>query len=226
MPLPKDNLLFGFELKLTDEQRIYVNSIFDYQMTIVNARSGTGKTSLAVACSKLIGKDLIYIFAPIQEGTMGFRPGSQEEKESAYIQPLKDALIEINENPTQVIYREDSINDPKRRKEIMDNIKYGKIWVYPKSHVFARGINIRDKTVIIDEAQNFKKSELKKVLSRIHDSCKVILIGHSGQCDLDNPKDSGFEEFIEHFKNEDYVNICELTWNFRGRLAHHADQIK
>jgi phosphate starvation-inducible PhoH-like protein len=59
MPLPKNSLLFGFKSKLTDEQKIYVDSIFDNQMTIVNAQSGTGKTTLAVACAKIIGKPLV-----------------------------------------------------------------------------------------------------------------------------------------------------------------------
>lgn len=91
------------------------------------------------------------------------------------------------------------------------------------SHVFARGINIKDKVVIIDEAQNFTRGELKKVLTRIHDDCKVIMIGHDNQCDLPNPRKSGFVPCVELFKTQPYVNICELTHNFRGELATHAD---
>lgn len=216
MPLPKDNLLFGFEPKLTDEQREYINSIFDNQVTIVNAKSGTGKTTLAVACAKIIGKDLIYIFSPTEEDSLGFTPGSVQEKEMKYIQPLIDALLEIGENPSQVIYDEDN---PK-------SLKDGKVWVYAKSHVFARGINIKDKTVIIDESQNFTRGELKKVLTRIHDSCKVIMIGHDGQCDLDNPEKSGFVPYLEHFKNQSYAKVCELNKNFRGMLAQHADTLR
>lgn len=223
MPLPKDNLLFGLEPKLTDEQKEYVDAIFDYQMVIVNAKSGTGKTTLAVACARLLEKDLVYIFAPVEEHKMGYRPGSQEEKERAYISPLIDALEEIGEDPNKVIYSEEAFSDPNRRSQMMQAMKNGYIWVYPKSHVFLRGTNLKDKVVIIDEAQNFTKSELKKILTRIHDSCKVIMIGHTGQIDLENPKDSGFEEYLEHFKNEDYVKVCELTKNFRGRLAQHAD---
>jgi phosphate starvation-inducible PhoH-like protein len=215
MPLPKNNLLFGFEPKLTDEQREYVNSIFDNQMTIVNAKSGTGKTTLAVACAKLLKKDLVYIFSPCEEDALGYTPGDVEEKESKYVQPLIDALEEINEDPSKVIFR----------KENYENLKNGSVWVYPKSHVFARGTNIKKMTVIIDEAQNFTRGELKKVLTRIHDSCKVIIIGHDGQCDLDDPSKSGFVPYVEHFKDEPYVNICKLTHNFRGKLAQKADQL-
>ncbi|MFL1672468.1 PhoH family protein [Paenibacillus dendritiformis] len=213
MPLPKDNLLFGFEPKLTDEQREYVNSIFDYRFTIVNAKAGTGKTTLAVAVAKILQKPLYYIFSPVEERTMGFRPGDQREKESSYISPLKDALLEINENPDVAIYN----------PEKTELLKNEKAWVYPMSHVFARGINIRDKVVIIDEAQNFTRSELKKILTRIHDDCKVVMIGHDNQCDLPNPHKSGFVPYVEHFKTESYVRICELTYNFRGELANHAD---
>ena len=215
MPLPKNNLLFGFEQKLTDEQREYVDSIFDNQLTIVNARSGTGKTTLAVACAKIIGKPLLYIFSPVEENALGFTPGTVEEKEAKYITPLKDALLEINEDPSRVIESEENI----------DNQKNGNTWVKAMSHVFARGTNIKEKTVIIDEAQNFTKPELRKILTRIHDSCTVIVIGHIGQIDLDRPSDSGFAPYIEHFKRKDYCHVCELNWNFRGRLANDADEL-
>jgi len=227
MPLPPDNMLFGFEPKLTEEQRQYVNSIFDYQLTICNAKSGTGKTTLAIAVAKLLGKDLVYIFSPVFEEYCGYRPGTQSEKESAYIVPLKDALVEINEDPNQVIFYEDDFKDSnsKKSKNMMKALKEGKIWVYPRSHVFARGTNIKNCTVIIEESQNFRTNELCKVLTRIHDDCKVIMIGHTGQCDLKNAKNSGFEKYIEFFRDKDYVNVCELNYNFRGKLAQDADLI-
>jgi phosphate starvation-inducible protein PhoH and related proteins len=215
MPLPKDNMLFGFANKLTDEQRIYVDSIFDNQLTIVNAKSGTGKTTLAVACAKLIGRPLVYVFAPVQEKAMGYRPGKQAEKENEYYQPLVDALLKINENPSKVMYSEDN----------PDALKAGHVWVYPKSHIFARGTNMEEYTVIIDECQNFTRGELKKLLTRIHDSCNVIMIGHDGQCDLPDPKKSGFVPYINHFADEPYCKTVELTKNFRGKLAQKADDL-
>jgi phosphate starvation-inducible protein PhoH and related proteins len=216
MPLPEHNLLFGFEPKLTEEQREYVDSIFDNQMTIVNAKSGTGKTTLAVACAKIIGQPLVYVFSPVQEKAMGFRPGKQAEKEREYYQPLIDALLKINEVPARVLYDEDN----------PDALKAGHVWVYPKSHIFARGTNIEECTVIIDEAQNFTRGELKKLLTRIHDSAKVIMIGHVGQIDLPDPKKSGFAPYIEHFADEPYCKTVELSVNFRGKLAQHADELE
>ena len=208
-------MLFGYANKLTDEQKEYVDSIFDNQLTVVDARSGTGKTTLAVACAKIIGKDLLYTFSPCEEDKLGYTPGEVEQKEEKYIQPLKDALLEINENPAKVIVSEDNI----------DNVKEGNTWVEAKSHVFARGTNIKNKIVIIDEAQNFTKSDLKKLLTRIHDDCTVIMIGHQGQIDLPRLQDSGFAPYIEHFKKKDYSHTCKLSWNFRGRLANDADEL-
>lgn len=225
MPLPKDNLLFGFAPKLTNEQKDFVDSIFDNQLTIVNAKSGTGKTTLAVAVAKMIGKDLIYVFSPVEENRMGYRPGTQEEKERNYITPLMDALQAIGDNPNDAICCLDDLSVPGKAKEIKKAIEAKKMWVFPQSHVFARGINMKNKTVIIDEAQNFTKDELRKVLTRIHDDCTVILIGHTGQIDLLDKSQSGFEAYIEHFKNEDYVKVCSLNHNFRGRLAQKADSL-
>lgn len=215
MPLPKDNLLFGYTNKLTDEQKEYVDSMFDNQLTIVNAKSGTGKTTLAVAVAKVLQMDLLYVFSPVEESSLGFTPGSVEEKEEKYFQPLKDALVEINEQPDKVIATEHNF----------ENVKNGNTWVEAKSHVFARGTNIKDKFVIVDEVQNFTKPELRKLLTRIHDNCVVVLLGHVGQIDLDRPQESGFAPYIDHFRKKDYAKVCDLTWNFRGRLASDADEL-
>jgi predicted ribonuclease YlaK len=214
MPLPTNNLLFGFEPKLTDQQRAYVDSIFDNQFTIVNAKSGTGKTTLAVACAKILGKPLIYTFSPVEEGSLGFTPGSVEEKESKYIQPLLDALVEIREDPRFSIKSE---KNP-------DIINEG-AWITAKSHTFVRGTNIKESTLIIDEAQNFTRGELKKLLTRVHDTTTVIMIGHEAQIDLKDPKKSGFKPYIEHFRDEPYCNVVNLTINFRGKMAQHADEL-
>lgn len=222
MPLPENNLLFGFEPRLTAEQREYVDAIFDKQLVMVNAKAGTGKTTLAVACAKIIKKPLTYIFNPVQEASMGFRPGTQSEKESIYYQPLVDALLEINENPTQCIYNEETLaNEAMRRKVSIKRAMDG-VWCYPKSPVFLRGTNLKDMTIIIDECQNFSVQELRKILTRVHDSCKIICIGHSGQIDIPVSK-SGFVPYMEHFKDQPYCKILTLSTNFRGDLANWAD---
>lgn len=225
MPLPKSAELF-FGLPLTDEQRAYANNVFDKRMTWVDAKSGTGKTTIAVGCAKLIheqakkddpnGKPLLYVFAPVQEKALGYLPGNVEEKTAEYLQPLKDALEEIGENPAQVIFSEKLLEG---KKPNLDNV-----WVTAKPHTFARGTNIKNRVVIIDEAQNFTRGELKKLLTRIHDTCTVIIIGHRGQIDLPDPRKSGFVPYLEYFQTKHYVGIFELTKNFRGELAQDADE--
>ena len=214
MGLPKDNLLFGYAPKLTDEQRIYVDSIFDNKMTIVNAKAGTGKTTLAVAVAKLLGKPLFYTFAPVEEDALGYTPGDVEEKEAKYITPLIDALHEIREDPRLAMHRDSN-----------PDFMNAAAWVTARSHVFMRGTNIKDCTLIIDEAQNMTRGDLKKVLTRVHNSVTVIMIGHDGQNDLADPSKSGFVPYLEHFRDKDYVQVCDLTVNFRGTISQHADKL-
>lgn len=216
MPLAKNNLLFGFAPKLTDEQKHYVDSIFDKKIVFCSARSGSGKTTLAVAVAKLLNMDLAYIFSCVEEKSLGFRPGSTKEKESDYTIPLRDALLEINEDPNRAIFNEDA--DPMV-------LKKHDFWVYPMSHTFARGTNLKNKVVILDEAQNFTRGELKKILTRIHDDCHVIVIGDPNQCDLKDPSKSGFSAYLEHYRGESYVEVCELTKNFRGVISAKAEEL-
>src|SRR5690606_35964223 len=121
-PLPKYAELF-YDLELTEEQQIYVDSIFDNQMTIVNARSGTGKTTLAVGAAHILDMPLVYTFSPVEEGSIGHTPGTVEEKERKYIQPLLDALHEIDVDPRFALKSE---NNPDMINE--------KAWVEAKSH--------------------------------------------------------------------------------------------
>jgi phosphate starvation-inducible protein PhoH and related proteins len=212
-PLPESAELF-YGLELTDEQKRYVDAIFDKQIVFVNAKAGTGKTTLAVGAAKILDMPLVYTFSPVEEGAMGFSPGTVEEKERKYITPLVNALGEIREDPRFAIKSE---NNP----EIINK----NAWVTAQSHVFLRGSNIKDSFVIIDEAQNLTRGELKKVLTRIHDTSKVVVIGHDGQIDLKRPEKSGFVPYLDHFRNEPYAEVVELTKNFRGALAQKADEL-
>lgn len=204
-----------FDFDLTDEQKDYLESIFTNRLTIVDAKAGTGKTSLAVAAAKVLRMNLLYVFNPVEEDKMGFRPGTQSVKEMEYAQPLKDALVKIREKPDMAIYN----------PELGDSFLNKGSWVEVKSHIFARGTNHFKKFIIIDEAQNWTVGQLKKMLTRIHDDCKVVVIGHMGQIDLANPADSGFETLKEHFASKRYAGTLTLTKNFRGQLANDADEM-
>lgn len=208
MPLPNDNMFYG--LTLSDEQKAYADSIFDYNLTITDSISGSGKTTVAVGAAKILKKHLYYFFSPVQEDVLGYTPGDEEEKMSKYLIPLTDALRQIGENPEKVIFS---------KKEFRPHA-----WVHATSWVFWRGGNIKDAVVVIDESQNWTKHQLKMILTRCHDNCKVIMIGHQGQMDI--PADlSGFLAYQEHAKNKDFANQVNLTKDFRGVLARWADSL-
>ena len=81
--------------------------------------------------------------------------------------------------------------------------------------------------MIIDEAQNYYFDELKKVLTRMHDSCKVIVIGDNKQCDLyHNPERSGFMKYLNHFSKDDRCAVCNLTKNYRGWISNIAYELE
>lgn len=218
MPLPKSAELF-YGLQLTDEQRTYADSIHDNLFTGCQARAGSGKTTIAVGVAKLLvtnNKDihsLHYIFPTDKEKRLGFTTGDQKEKESKYLIPLCDSLLAINEVPLQAIHWDDTKSQ-----------KQGTAWVHAYSHNFLRGGNIKNAVVLIDEAQNLTKDELKTILTRIHDSCHVVLVGDYKQCDID-PKKSGFLPYLTHYESESYAQMCELTVNFRGKISAHAETI-
>ncbi len=209
MPIPTTAELF-YGLPLSKEQKAYADSIFDYKLTLTDSISGSGKTTVAVGCAKILNQPLYYFFNPIQEGVYGFTPGDLEDKEAKYLLPLTDALIKIGENPDKVIFS---------KKEFRPHA-----WVHATSHAFWRGGNLENATVILDEAQNWTTHELKKVLTRCHDTCTVIMIGHNGQKDIPESK-SGFSSYLEHAKTEYFANQVNLTFDFRGKLARWADSL-
>ena len=212
-----------YGLKLDEQQKAFVGAILDPGNAIVlcNAKAGTGKTTLAMGAANLLVKDnrneldgILYIVSPYGEQKQGYLPGSVTEKSEVYFEPAYQAMIECNMNPNS-----DVIKDSLIAKK-----NHGDAYVKLLTHTFLRGTNFSKKVVIIDEAQNFTVAELKKVLTRLHDDSKAIVIGHTGQIDI--ASNSGFAKCIEHFRNYDDGEICELTINHRGKLSSFADELE
>ena len=216
----KKHQFYGF--KLDEQQQAFRDAIWDDDKLIVfaNARAGTGKTLIAVATANLLVqygkyKGIVYIVSPVQESKSGFLPGDADEKTRVYAEPLYDALLKIGVNAHTAVNQESIMNQ-----------KEGTGYIDCLSHLWLRGCNLENKVIIIDESQNMYTDELKKVLTRIADSSKTIVIGHTGQCDLyHNKENSGFAPYIEHFKDEPYAQVCELTKNYRGVVSNHADEL-
>lgn len=204
---------YNLRAKATDEQICYGNSILQNNLTFSNSIAGSGKTTWAVACMKFLFEHKIikrayYIVSPVEERTMGHRPGTQKEKEEDYMFPLKDALAKIGDFPDKAL-----------------DEKYG--WITAKTDTFLRGTNIEEAGIILEEAQNYTKKQLKKTISRIHESCHAAVIGHTGQIDLKNPDDSGFADCIEWFRHLEEVRplgFHDLTIDFRGWISRHVDK--
>lgn len=220
--------LSGFtrsNLQLDDKQANFVDSILNPEKLIVfvNAKAGTGKTTLAVGAAQMLYdceydkyfKGIYYIASPTQEQKQGFLPGDISSKSEPYYEPFYEALTTIG------------VDYKLATNQNIEDDKFGSSYLHPMTHTYMRGANLANAVVIVDECQNYYLDELKKVLTRCHDSCKIIVIGHSKQCDLyNNPERSGFVRYIEHFKDEPYTAVCQLTKNYRGLISSKADSLE
>lgn len=211
-----------YDLILDDEQAAFVEAIRDLRKLIVfcDAAAGTGKTTIAMGTANILVHDkrngldgIVYIVSPYGEGKQGYLPGSITEKSEVYYEPAYQAMIECGMNPYA-----DVCSDAMTAK------RKGEGFVKMLTHTYLRGTNLKNKVVILDESQNYTTAELKKVLTRCHDSCKVIVIGHTGQVDISGR--SGFAQYIEHFRGEERCAVCRLTTNHRGWLSTFADALE
>ena len=217
--LPK-NAFYG--MMLDEEQAAFVAAIKDLSKTIVfcDAPAGTGKTTLAMGAANILVQDkrntlegIVYIVSPYGEQKQGYLPGSITEKSEVYYEPAYQAMIEVGMNPNADVYSESMVSRKK-----------GEAFVKMLTHTYLRGTNLRNKVVILDESQNYTVAELKKVLTRCHDSCKVIVIGHTGQIDIKGG--SGFQKYLEHFQGQEKCEVCRLVTNHRGWLSTYADMLE
>ena len=207
---------------LDEDQKKFVNAILNPNNTVIfcNAKAGTGKTTLAMGTANILVQHgeydgIVYICSAYGEGKQGYLPGSITEKSEVYFEPAYLAMIECNMNINTCIDNESMVNQ-----------KYGEAYVTLLTHTFLRGTNLKRKVIILDEAQNYTVADLKKTLTRCSDDCKVIVVGHDKQCDLKNKSTSGFIKYIEHFRNHERCEICELTINHRGWLSQFADELE
>lgn len=211
-----DDMFFGITCNEGQEQLRQAIMDDNNQVIMVNAVAGSGKTLISVACARLLcayhGYDgAVYIFPTVEEGSLGYRPGSTAEKESDYLEPLYDAIIKLNENPRQAISSDISK-------------KNGTDWITARSCTFMRGINLENKVVILDECQNLSVPLIKRIISRCHDNCKVLILGCTAQMDIPVER-SGFEQLIDHLKKYDKVVECKLPISYRGWLAEAIDKL-
>ena len=218
-----DDIFYG--LDLDDDQKHFRDAIWNPEKIaiICNSKAGTGKTTIALGVANLLYQygfynKITYIISPTQEQRQGFLPGDQTSKTEPYMQPLVDALLTLGINPGTSIISENNIQ----------SLKNGTAYIEFMADTYLRGVNFDHKVVIIDEAQNFYFDDLKKTLTRIHDNCKVILIGHTEQCDIyKKPERTGFGPYLKAFSNcnDNRIEICNLTINHRGWFSDFCDNV-
>lgn len=221
-----DCIFYG--LTLDEEQKNFRDTIWDPEKLIIfcNAKAGTGKTTISLGVANLLVQyglynGIVYIVSPTMEQKQGYLPGDLEMKSAPYTEPLLEALITLGID----------INTAIKSENNMQSLKEGKAFIEFTVDTYLRGVNFENKVVILDESQNFYGSDMKKVLTRIHDSCKTIVIGHTEQCDLYKHKEnSGFHQYLKAFQdnysNDSRVGICNLSTNHRGWVSTTCDNIE
>ncbi len=179
-------------------QREYVEAIAKNTITLGVGPAGTGKTYLAVAAavSSFRNKEVnrIILTRPAVEAgeRLGFLPGDLQSKVDPYLRPLYDALFDMLGAETYNKY-----------------LERGNIEVAPLAYM--RGRTLDDSFIILDEAQNTSREQMKMFLTRIGFGSKAVITGDITQIDLPGDKQSGLKEAIRVLKGIDDIGICRLT---------------
>jgi len=179
-------------------QTKYYKYILNNDVTFGIGPAGTGKTYLAVAMAVRAFKNnevsRIVITRPAVEAgeSLGFLPGDLQDKVDPYLRPLYDALYDILGAETYMKYKE-----------------RGLIEVAPLAYM--RGRTLDNSFIILDEAQNTTKEQMKMFLTRFGFGSKVVVNGDVTQVDLPGGKKSGLKDAVEILKDVEGIAIVELT---------------
>ncbi len=179
-------------------QKKYVDAILKNTITIGVGPAGTGKTYLAVAAAAAAFRakqvSRIILTRPAVEAgeKLGFLPGDLQNKVDPYLRPLYDGLFEMF-----------------GAEGYAKNMERGNIEVAPLAYM--RGRTLDDSFIILDEAQNTSREQMKMFLTRIGFGSKVVITGDVTQIDLPRDKVSGLKDAIRILEGIDDIAICQLT---------------
>lgn len=214
-----------FGLKLDEEQKIFRDAIWspDYDIVFCKAKSGTGKTTIAVSTAMLLceyGRYSRIVYqaqAGVHEYKQGLLPGSLEEKSAPLFAPLYQAVARLNYDPQRVIASDYNMIAQKECTPM----------ITAQTDSYIRGISIGEVdepvVVIVDEFQNATVDALKTILSRVNVGSKVVCIGCDFQCDLKDKRLSGINRAYEVYGKNPRAKFCELTTCYRSWIAEYAD---
>ncbi len=179
-------------------QRTYIDAIRKNTVTLAVGPAGTGKTYLAVACAVTAYRakecSRIILTRPAVEAgeKLGFLPGDLQNKVDPYLRPLYDALFDML--------------GPETYQQLVEK---GNIEVAPLAYM--RGRTLDDSFIILDEAQNTSREQMKMFLTRIGFGSKVVITGDITQIDLPEDKVSGLKVAMKVLDGIDDIAICTLT---------------
>ena len=179
-------------------QKEYIASVLKNTVTIGVGPAGTGKTYLAVAAAVQAFRDkqvnrIILTRPAVEAGErLGFLPGDLQSKVDPYLRPLYDALFDMLGAETYQKY-----------------LERGNIEVAPLAYM--RGRTLDDSFIILDEAQNTSREQMKMFLTRLGFGSKIVITGDVTQIDLPDGKASGLKEAMRVLRNVEGIGICELT---------------
>ena len=179
-------------------QKEYVSAVRKNTVTFGVGPAGTGKTYLAVclAVAAYKGKQVekIILTRPAVEAgeKLGFLPGDLQTKVDPYLRPLYDALQEMFGLETY--------------QRLMEK---GAIEVAPLAYM--RGRTLSDAFVILDEAQNATREQMKMFLTRLGEGSRMVITGDLTQTDLPEGKSSGLKHAVRILDGVEDIAICKLT---------------
>jgi phosphate starvation-inducible PhoH-like protein len=181
----------------TPGQRAFVEAIEHHTLTVGIGPAGTGKTFLAIvmAVRALRQREVarIILSRPAVEAgeKLGFLPGDLREKVDPYLRPLYDALAEVLDDTVVARF-----------------LERGTIEVAPLAYM--RGRTLADAFVILDEAQNATREQLKMFLTRLGSGSKMIVTGDVTQIDLPRGAHSGLLDVPKLLAGVEDIAIVEL----------------
>ena len=179
-------------------QKQYVQAIRENTVTLGIGPAGTGKTYLAVAAAVAAFREksvnrIILTRPAVEAGErLGFLPGDLQSKVDPYLRPLYDALFDMLGPETYNTY-----------------LEKGNIEVAPLAYM--RGRTLDDSFIILDEAQNTSREQMKMFLTRLGFNSKMVITGDVTQIDLPAEKTSGLKEAMRVLDGVEDIAICTFT---------------
>jgi phosphate starvation-inducible PhoH-like protein len=182
----------------TPGQARYVKAIRNHDLTFAIGPAGSGKTYLAVALAVEALKQqrmrkIVLVRPAVEAGeSLGYLPGDLQAKINPYLRPLLDALHEMMDHELIKRYME------------LDVIE-----VIPLAYM--RGRTLNEAFIILDEAQNASRSQMKMFLTRMGTSSKIVVSGDITQVDLPRSVESGLVDAITRLQDIEGIAVIQLS---------------